>query len=190
MPCVTAYPLGQEHCFYLGLSVSLTSTCRFFYSTWPANFSGFGTRSVVRFLFSWFFSVAIAVGQCCWSAVTTWIKSLDCSSHPFWFTENWGWEVLAGRKKKVSLGFRRLWDAFNKRNWVQLCVLWMLNKTGSCHFCVQIQEERVSYMLLVVGVLELSTSASSLSFSALGSFQRLQATSWMHFLPLVCNLQI
>lgn len=90
LPCVTTYPLGQQHCCHLGLSVPLTSTCSFFYSTYTA--SGLALF-VVGFLFVclvlWFLWDSV-VDVTPLGAVITWIKSFHCSSHTFCFTKNWG----------------------------------------------------------------------------------------------------
>lgn len=62
LPCVTTYPLGQQHCCHLGLSVPLTSTCGFFYSTYTAS----GLAPFVVMFFVYLCSIVVTVGQCCW----------------------------------------------------------------------------------------------------------------------------
>lgn len=84
LPCVTTYPLGQQHCCHLGLS--LTSTCSFFYSTYSASRLAL---FVVRLcLVLWLLWDSVDVTPL--DALITLIKSFHCSSHTSCFTKNCG----------------------------------------------------------------------------------------------------
>lgn len=98
--------------------------------------------------------------------------------------------MLAGRKKKVRLGLRRLWDVFHECNLVQLWALQMLNNVGSCQSCIQ---EGVSNMLIVVGIPPWFWNRT-LVLPPASALQCWEFADWnlhgMHFLPLVCTLQM